>query len=57
MAENTQPNKLILPKEANAAGIKKTPAPIMLPTTSEVLVHNPNFRGDEDIFSWSYLSF
>lgn len=42
MAENTHPNKPILPNEAIAAGIKNTPAPIMLPTTNEVLVHKPN---------------
>jgi hypothetical protein len=42
-AENTQPNKPILPKLAIAAGSKKTPAPIILPATREVLVHKPNF--------------
>ena len=43
MAEQTQPSKLMLPKLANVAGIKKTPAPIILPTTKEVLVHKPSF--------------
>ena len=46
MAENIQPNKPMLPKEAMAAGIKNTPAPIMLPTTNEVVVHRPIFWGD-----------
>jgi hypothetical protein len=31
-----------------AAGIKNTPAPIILPTTSEVLVHKPNLFFSED---------
>jgi hypothetical protein len=39
---NTQPNKLTLPNEAIAAGIRNTPAPIILPTTSDVADHNPN---------------
>jgi hypothetical protein len=47
IAENTQPSKPILPKLAIAAGIKNTPAPIMLPTTKEVLVHKPNLFFDE----------
>jgi hypothetical protein len=42
-AENNHPIKLILPKLAKAEGIKKTPAPIMFPTTSEVLVQMPIF--------------
>jgi hypothetical protein len=45
-AENTQPNNPMLPKPAIAAGIKNTPAPIILPTTREVLVHRPNFFGE-----------
>ena len=32
IAEKTQPNRLILPKDAVAAGIKKTPAPIIEPS-------------------------
>ena len=43
MAENSHPSKLMLPNEAIAAGTKKTPDPIILPTTSEVLVQIPNF--------------
>jgi hypothetical protein len=43
IAEHTQPIKLILQKLAKAEGIKKTPAPIIFPTTSEVLVHMPIF--------------
>jgi hypothetical protein len=49
MEENIHPNTLMPPKAANAEGIRKTPDPIMLPTTSEVLVHKPSlFFGDED---------
>ena len=43
MEEHTQPIKLMPPKLASVAGIINTPAPIILPTTKEVLVHKPNF--------------
>ena len=41
-AEKSHPNKLTLPNEAIAVGTRKTPEPIILPTTSEVLVQMPN---------------
>ena len=43
MEEHTQPIKLMPPKLAKVEGIIKTPAPIILPTTKDVLVHKPNF--------------
>jgi hypothetical protein len=39
--ENNQPNKLMDPNAASAAGSKNTPDPIILPATSEVLDQNP----------------
>lgn len=46
MAENTHPSKLTLPNEAKATGIKKTPAPIILPTTNDVVLHKPNLLSE-----------
>jgi hypothetical protein len=43
VAEMTHPSKLILPKAAREAGNKKTPDPIILPTTSDELVQKPSF--------------
>jgi hypothetical protein len=42
IAEKIQPSRLMLPKDAVAAGIRNTPAPIIFPTTSAVLAHKPN---------------
>ena len=48
MSEHTHPIKLMPPNPAKVAGIIKTPAPIILPTTNEVLVHKPSLlSGDE----------
>ena len=44
--EPIHPNKLMPPKTAREAGSKNTPEPIMLPTTSEVVVHKPILAGD-----------
>ena len=52
--EQTQPIKLIPPKLASVAGIIKTPAPIILPTTKEVLVHKPNFLSAACITKYTY---
>jgi len=43
VAVNNQPNKLILPYSASDAGNQKIPAPIIFPTTKEVVVINPIF--------------
>ena len=43
MEDAIQPIMLMPPKLANVDGIIKTPAPIILPSTNEVLVHKPNF--------------
>ena len=42
-AVNNHPNKLMLPYSANVAGNKNIPAPIIFPTTKEVVVINPIF--------------
>lgn len=41
--ENSQPKRLIEPYAANDAGSRKTPDPIILPATREVLDQNPIF--------------
>ena len=55
-AENNQPIKLMLPKLASADGIKNTPAPIILPTTKDVLVQSPIFLGVECMFQDKQIS-
>ena len=46
------PNALGGPYAAREAGSKKTPDPIIFPTTKEVLVHNPILAG---CFGWVML--
>jgi hypothetical protein len=41
---SSQPSALALPYGASEAGSRKTPEPIMLPTTSAVALHNPSGR-------------
>src|SRR5690349_2032499 len=43
-AVNAQPTRLMLPKAASALGSRKTPEPIMLPTTKAVARPSPRPR-------------